>query len=192
MTGVGHSLGNQLVVGVPPVVEEVQLGEGHRNERVRLVLENLVGHRRLVGLYLVVLGHKLVLACTDFCPCQLGDLGIENLARSVHLQVVLRQPLVQRRAFQRAVVDVDGHGRAVVEERRLPLASTRPHGHEGVLLGRAAEGKLVVGNGHAVNGPFAQPVNQVDLLAVLRRRAADAVFHLLRHRRQCHGHEDHR
>ena len=113
-----------------------------------------------------------------FCLGHVGGLLAQHLLGQIHFNVELCQTLVQRRAFQRTVIDVDDDRRAVVEEWCRPLCLLCFDAHQGILIGCAGESKLTVGNNHAVDSFFCQLVYQVDLLAVFCICSANGILHL--------------
>ena len=184
MVGKHHLLLHQVIIGLHAIVQEIHMGESQRNERLALLLEHPVGRGRLDFLHLSDFGHEGISIGLNLIPGQAFQFLCQHPALNLSFQVVSSQALVQRRALQRTVVQVDNHRRAIVEEHRLPLIALQHHGHAGILVGRAAERELAAGNRQAVNLLLRQLVYQIDFLTIVSIGTADRIFQTLCHRRQ--------
>ena len=108
--------------------------------------------------------------------------GVIFVCLSIHLPVVVGEPLVQRRAFQGAVVHVDADGFAVIEEQgvpTLPVFRVERDGKDGILVCLTFEHELSLGYGDAVHQFGGQLVFQIDHLAIFLAHTLDGVLHLL-------------
>ena len=157
------------------------MGESQRNERLALLLEHPVGRGRLDFLHLSDFGHEGISIGLKLLPGHAFQLLCQLPVLNLSFQVVSSQALVQRRALQRTVVQVDNHRRAIVEERRHPIIALQHHGHVGILVGRAAERELAAGNHQAVDFLLRQLVCQIDFLTLVSISTADRIFQPLCH-----------
>ena len=186
MAGKGYLLLHQLVVGLHPILHEVVFGERHWYERIAFLLEDLVGKGNHLCNRHVHLVRQFFLMRQHLFPCHIGNLLPKCLHRDILFYFQLRQALIQRRASQRTVVDVDDYWRTIIEKIGLPLPILNLHGQQCILRCRAGEGKFAVGNCHAINGIACQIVYEIDLLAFISTGAADRIVELLSHARHHH------
>ena len=190
MIGKRHLLRYQLVVGLQSVIIEIILRVNQRYQRVTILLEHLVGKGNLSVDHLVHLIHQLFLLRPFLSVTHLRHLFYEGFARFLTLQLKHCQTLVQRRALQRAVVQVDNNRRTIIEETRHPHIILQLHCHQSVFLGRTVKGKLGIGNRHAVYHLVRQIVVQIHHLSFVSVCTANGITHLLGH--SAYTHSDHR
>ena len=102
--------------------------------------------------------------------------------QTIDFLIIVSQALVQRRAFQRAVVHVDADGLAVVKEEHAPAAPVflvKGDTKDSILIRHPFEHKLAFGYDDAVHHFGGQLVFQIDRLAVFLADTFDGVPHLL-------------
>ena len=120
----------------------------------------------------------LCLLLLALCLRQILILLLHVGDRRIGGDVIGYQTLIDGRAFQRAVVGVDGDGRAIVEEECCPVAAVFAYCHQGVFIGHAAERELPIGH-HRGDNLSGLAVHQLDLCAVVLTDTVDGILYLL-------------